>query len=221
MAEDSEGLSMVLKERAVELFNLCDRNGKGFITEPDLMGVISQLELPLDSKQVNEAFLKLDEDQNGRLTLEEFAAGFGLFLGIHSDSESSDLEEIVTDPGRELFYLCDPDKKGYITKSDLERVATDLNLNFNQLDVIFDKLDQDANGQLTIDEFAEGFGKFLNGEAVTPEGSGSETETKEVMSESDVIFESIHGTDETRGHGTDEALFRDVVESVGEDIFSG
>lgn len=225
MAEDPENLSIVLKERAVELFNLCDQDGKGFITEPDLVGVIHQLELPLDANQVNEAFLKLDEDQNGRLTLEEFTAGFGLFLGIHSDSESSDLEEIVTDPGRELFYLCDPDKKGYITKSDLERVATDLNLNFSQLDLIFDKLDQDANGQLTIDEFAEGFGKFLSGETLTPEGSGPEggniSDQAMEDSSSDVVFESIHGSDESRGPGADEALFRDVVESVGEDIFSG
>lgn len=224
MAEDPEQLSEVLKERATELFKLCDEDGKGFITEQDLVGVINNLELPLDAIQVREAFVKLDEDQNGCLTLEEFTAGFGLFLGIQSDSESSDLEEIVTDPGRELFYLCDPDRKGYITKSDLQRVSTDLNLNFGQLDLIFDKLDQDGNGQLTIDEFAEGFGKFLSGENLSPdcpEGIDSALEDKMDEKGSDVVFESVHGGDEGRGLGADDAMFREVVESVGEDIFSG
>lgn len=231
MAEDPDQLKNVLKERAVELYNLCDQDGKGYITESELQHVIAELGLPLDANQVKQTFNELDDDENGYLTLEEFTAGFGLFLGIHSDDEgNSELEEItsISDPGRELFFLCDPEGKGYITKVDLERVAEDLNLNFEQLDFIFDKLDIDKNGRLTLDEFAEGFGTFLG------EGNGS-TEldsskhdanlndefTKQSSPEGHDIFESLEAGLESPTHASEEALFREIVESVGEDIFTG
>lgn len=232
MAEDPDQLKNVLKERAVELFNLCDQDGKGYITESELQHVIAELGLPLDSSQVKQTFNELDDDENGYLTLEEFTAGFGLFLGIQSSDEgNNDLDEItsISDPGRELFFLCDPEGKGYITKADLERVAGDLNLNYEQLDFIFDKLDIDKNGRLTLDEFVEGFGTFLS------EGNGS-TEldsSKHVdddlndefkqqnLPEGHDIFESLETGPESPNHGSEEALFREIVESVGEDIFSG
>lgn len=89
MAEDPDQLKNVLKERAVELYNLCDQDGKGYITESELQGVIAELGLPLDANQVKQTFNELDDDENGYLTLEEFTAGFGLFLGIHSDDEDN------------------------------------------------------------------------------------------------------------------------------------
>ena len=232
MAEDPDQLKNVLKERAVELFNLCDQDGKGYITESELQHVIAELGLPLDSSQVKQTFNELDDDENGYLTLEEFTAGFGLFLGIQSSDEgNNDLDEItsISDPGRELFFLCDPEGKGYITKADLERVSGDLNLNYEQLDFIFDKLDIDKNGRLILDEFVEGFGTFLS------EGNGS-TEldsSKHVdddlndefkqqnLPEGHDIFESLETGPESPNPGSEEALFREIVEGVGEDIFSG
>lgn len=222
-----------LKERATELFSLCDSEQKGFITQNDLVHVITELGLPLESKQVEQAFTKLDNDQNGYLTLEEFTEGFGLFLGIDiNDLNESDtqLDEIAnTDPGKELFYLCDTDRKGYITKSDLQRVSYDLNLNFDQLDLIFDKLDQDSNGRLTLDEFAKGFGAFLHGTSETDDEEHNEISTQE---DNDIdleaenveqprdVFENISAEDST-SVSKEDAMFREVVESIGEDVLSG
>lgn len=229
MAEDPDQLKNVLKERAVELYNLCDQDGKGYITKNELQSVIGELGLPLDAAQVKQAFNELDEDQNGYLTLEEFTAGFGLFLGIPSDDEGhSELEEItsVSDPGRELFFLCDPEGKGYITKTDLQRVAEDLNLNFEQLDFIFDELDIDKNGRLTMDEFVEGFGTFLSeGNGATELDSSkhdlSDEFTKDGSQTGHDIFESLETGLASPNHPSEEALFREIVESVGEDIFTG
>lgn len=232
MAEDPDQLKNVLKERAVELFNLCDQDGKGYITESELQHVIAELGLPLDASQVKQTFNELDDDENGYLTLEEFTAGFGLFLGIQSNDEgNNDLNEItsVSDPGRELFFLCDPEGKGYITKVDLERVAGDLNLNFEQLDFIFDKLDIDKNGRLTLEEFVEGFGTFLSeGNGSTEHDSSKHVDgdlndefTKQSLPEGHDIFESLETGPESPNYASEEALFRGIVESVGEDIFSG
>lgn len=232
MAEDPDQLKQVLNERAVELYNLCDQDGKGYITESELQSVIAELGLPLDANQVKQTFNELDDDENGYLTLEEFTAGFGLFLGIHSDDEgSNELEEItsISDPGRELFFLCDPESKGYITKADLGRVAEDLNLNFEQLDFIFNKLDIDKNGRLTQDEFVEGFGTFLGGESNgTSEHDSSKHDsklddefTKEALPGGNDIFESLEAGPESPTQASEDALFREIVESVGEDIFTG
>lgn len=226
MAEDTDQLKSVLKERAIELYNLCDQDGKGYITKNELQSVIAELGLPLDSAQVKQTFNELDEDQNGYLTLEEFTAGFGLFLGIHSEDEGNGgLAEIssINDPGQELFFLCDPEGKGYITKADLERVADDLNLNFEQLDFIFDKLDIDQNGRLTMDEFVEGFGSFLGENNVameldSPKHDSNEDVTSHIGHD---IFESSEINLASPNHAFEEALFREIVESVGEDIFTG
>ncbi|KXJ16039.1 Ras and EF-hand domain-containing protein-like [Exaiptasia diaphana] len=216
-----------LKERATELFSLCDQNRNGFITQGDLVQVITQLGLPLEQKQVEQAFTKLDNDHNGYLTLDEFIEGFGLFLGIDVNDlneNDNELEEIAnTDPGRELFYLCDTDRKGYITKTDLQRVSYDLNLNFDQLDLIFDKLDQDGNGRLTLDEFAEGFGAFLRGgdepedSHIVQDAGGIEVEAFDQPRD---VFESASAED-TSSISKEDAVFREVVESIGEDVLSG
>ena len=233
MEAEVEQLQLSLNERATELFNLCDQEGLGYITKHDLAQVIRDLELSLDSSQIEQAFDKLDDDKNGFLTLEEFTSGFGLFLGVAPDENANaSLQELESDPGKELFYLCDPEGKGYITKADLQRVANDLSLNFEQLDVIFDNLDIDGNGQLTLDEFSKGFGKFLSGESIANDSETESTEPEQdsmdhgirgrhnLASENDV-FESAVAVDGSATPGHDDAVFREIIGSVGEDVFSG
>lgn len=228
-------LKFSLNERATELFNLCDQEGLGHITKQDLVQVVQDLELTLDASQIEQAFDKLDDDKNGFLTLDEFTSGFGLFLGVEADVNANEsLQELDTDPGEELFYLCDPEGKGYIIKADLERVANDLNLNFEQLDIIFDSLDADGNGRLTLDEFSKGFGKFLSGEDPVTEsemdkpidlaqesevGINGRDENRDEMPND--VFEGTAPGSSTTVPGSDETFIRDVLGSVGEDIFSG
>ncbi|XP_037800483.1 LOW QUALITY PROTEIN: uncharacterized protein LOC119595437 [Penaeus monodon] len=66
--------------RANELFNLCDRESKGFITKRDLQRLWG--ELPLGPDELEGVFDSLDEDHNGFLSLEEFTDGFGRHLGL-------------------------------------------------------------------------------------------------------------------------------------------
>ncbi|KAG8199014.1 hypothetical protein JTE90_001809 [Oedothorax gibbosus] len=76
----SGDLRATLENKARELFSLCDPRGKGYATQTDLQALWG--ELPLHPSEVERVFSELDADGDGKLTLQEFTDGFGVFLGI-------------------------------------------------------------------------------------------------------------------------------------------
>ncbi|XP_054715858.1 EF-hand calcium-binding domain-containing protein 4B-like [Uloborus diversus] len=79
-----------LERKARDLFGLCDRQGKGFATKEDLRAL--REEFPLPDGQTDLVFDALDADGDGRLTLQEFTDGFGMFLGF--DTQPRKFHEI-------------------------------------------------------------------------------------------------------------------------------
>uniref|UniRef100_A0AAQ5YE74 EF-hand domain-containing protein n=1 Tax=Amphiprion ocellaris TaxID=80972 RepID=A0AAQ5YE74_AMPOC len=73
--------------KAKELFVLCDKEGKGFITKRDMQSL--QGELPLSPEQLEMVFESLDRESNGFLTPAEFKAGLGELLGLEETTELS------------------------------------------------------------------------------------------------------------------------------------
>ncbi|XP_043072794.1 EF-hand calcium-binding domain-containing protein 4B [Puntigrus tetrazona] len=65
-------------EKTREFFQICDIEGKGFITRRDMQRLNG--ELPLSAEELENVFDTLDADGNGYLTFEEFSSGFSEFM---------------------------------------------------------------------------------------------------------------------------------------------
>ncbi|XP_074007827.1 EF-hand calcium-binding domain-containing protein 4B [Numenius arquata] len=74
--EQDSGLTVWGK--AHEFFQICDVEGKGFITRQDMQRL--HPELPLSLEELEKVFVTLDADGNGSLTPKEFTTGFSQFL---------------------------------------------------------------------------------------------------------------------------------------------
>ena len=80
-----------MNQKAADLFRVCDKEDKGFVTKRDMQRMRSlddSFAGGLDPDQLESVFDTLDEDGNGYLTLEEFSAGFQHFVGVPDGPES-------------------------------------------------------------------------------------------------------------------------------------
>ncbi|GBO37389.1 hypothetical protein AVEN_256806-1 [Araneus ventricosus] len=101
--------------------------------------------------------------------------------------DRGDLRETLQNKARDLFALCDPEGKGFATKTDIEALRDEVPLPPNQLHQVFDALDANGDGKLTLQEFTDGFGIFLGIGALPQNNSdaqgGNETEDDDEMLE--------------------------------------
>lgn len=74
----------------------------------------------------------------------------------------------------EFFQVCDSENKGFITRRDMQRLNSELHLTAEELENVFDTLDSDGNGYLTVEEFSSGFSEFLFGQKMSVEGKMEE-----------------------------------------------
>ncbi|XP_024136622.1 EF-hand calcium-binding domain-containing protein 4A [Oryzias melastigma] len=84
------------------------------------------------------------------------------------------LQAETMDKAKELFVLCDKEGKGFITKRDMQRLQEELQLPPEQLEMVFESLDQEKNGFLTVAEFKKGLGELMRQENTTdlsPDGA--------------------------------------------------
>lgn len=96
-------IEQLMNEKAAAIFQLCDRESKGFLTKDDMRRL--ETELPLSAEQLEQVFDSLDANGHGFLTKSEFASGFGHFLGLtvcNADDLDPRLESTVV-------YECDTD----------------------------------------------------------------------------------------------------------------
>uniref|UniRef100_A0A6Q2YKS0 EF-hand domain-containing protein n=1 Tax=Esox lucius TaxID=8010 RepID=A0A6Q2YKS0_ESOLU len=77
---------------------------------------------------------------------------------VNSDRRGSDWESTtLLDKTKYFFQTCDVEGKSFITRTDMRRLHRELPLTAEELENVFDSLDTDQNGYLTLEEFSTGF----------------------------------------------------------------
>ena len=142
-----------------DLFELCDKEGKEFVTRTDLLRLTREISIEKDD--IYHAFDVLDKDGNDYLNLDQFVEGFGLFIGTNQSFEDRKSNEDLADV-RQIFDSIDKDRKGYIGVDDLVEVSNELQLTNENIQQIFYELSPRGDQLLTFNDFAEGLGKFSN-----------------------------------------------------------
>ena len=89
---------------------------------------------------------------------------------------------------------------GFVTKRDMQRMRGEIPLDPDQLESVFDTLDVDGNGYLTLEEFTEGFNEFL--------GLEQELLAKQREQESPELIEEQVNYDDQHEIGNDIMLTR-------------
>lgn len=140
------------------VFEIFDKDGGGSITTDELHELLSKFAVLSDAGQgEKESVFKqliehLDEDGSGHVEFEEFLS-FGVKLEAFIEA-AVDLDTMK----RNMYRMVDKDDSGCITLAELfTLIADDLGIEISMDDVynIVADLDEDGNGELDEEEFAE------------------------------------------------------------------
>ncbi|XP_022605631.1 ras and EF-hand domain-containing protein homolog isoform X2 [Seriola dumerili] len=123
-------------------------------------------------------------------------------------------QNTIVEKTHEFFQMCDIENKGFITRRDMQRLNGELPLSAEDLENVFDTLDSDGNGFLTLDEFSSGFSKFLFGREISVEESMEDKNP--CKSPSEVLYQTHWEESRARGdEDEEEKHFCMLMESLG------
>ncbi|XP_071358550.1 EF-hand calcium-binding domain-containing protein 4B isoform X2 [Trachinotus anak] len=89
-------------------------------------------------------------------------------FGLNPERRGSDWGHIaLLDKTKEFFQTCDVEGKGFISRTDMRRLHRELPLSAEELEDVFDSLDTDRTGYLTLEAFSSGFSQFLHGRRIS------------------------------------------------------
>jgi len=136
-----------------DLFNEIDVSGDGDISKREFNELLVKLGLRFSVRKLNNIFNAIDADKQGTISLEEFKE---VIFGVTDVQISLDNEESVKVIAK-LFVESDDNGDGNISKTEFHKLLSKLGLSFSakKMNMIFDMLDSDKNGSISLEEFQE------------------------------------------------------------------
>ncbi|XP_060927689.1 ras and EF-hand domain-containing protein homolog [Limanda limanda] len=199
MASSTKGMSEEEKTRLTSLFHAYDVDYSGCIEKDEFFTICQELHVP--SQEAENIFTRLDVDKDGTVTLEEFISGFkernqeeeeendseeeeehSLTVETFSNSKEQIISSQPSIPGMSLeerdrlcclFRTYDVDNSGRIERSEFLTICAELRVSAAEADRIFDRLDVDHDGTVTLLEFISGFHERYGEDMESDEGDVS------------------------------------------------
>ncbi|XP_047202618.1 EF-hand calcium-binding domain-containing protein 4B isoform X4 [Girardinichthys multiradiatus] len=133
---------------------------------------------------------------------------------LKRSGSSDDGQNTILEKTHEFFQMCDIENKGFITRRDMQRLNGELPLSAEELENVFDMLDSDGNGFLTLEEFSSGFSGFLFGRRISVDDVMGEKNLSKSLPE--VLYQSQWEEGPgRRGEDDEEKHFAMLMESLG------
>ncbi|KAG7223461.1 hypothetical protein INR49_015565 [Caranx melampygus] len=173
--EPPRTMSTEERNRLRALFQAYDTDNSGRIEREEFLTICTELQVP--PSEGNRIFDRLDVDNDGTVTLHEFISGFHDRYGDDRRSSNVDNfankeEQVISsrphpsikgmsaeeqDRLRTLFKSYDVDNSGRIERNEFVTICAELQVPAAEADRIFDRLDVDKDGTVTLLEFISGF----------------------------------------------------------------
>ena len=136
------------KQLISDVFDMFDKDQNGIIQASELHSVLESLGRNSNDDDVNQFLTKLDVDENGVVSKDEFMAAVD---EIYSFPQST-VDEVV-----QAFQIFDINGSGKITVDEMKTILLKFTNEFSERDVasIFELIDVDQDGKVSYAEFAE------------------------------------------------------------------
>ena len=136
------------KQLISEVFDMFDKDQNGTIQASELHSVLESLGRNSNDDDVNQFLTKLDVNENGVVSKDEFMAAVD---EIYSFPQST-VDEVV-----QAFQIFDINGSGKITVDEMKTILLKFTNEFSERDVasIFELIDVDQDGKVSYAEFAE------------------------------------------------------------------
>lgn len=161
--DDIPGISEEDKEiirLATLVFNIIDQDGSGTIELHELDSHMTKA--GFSNKVVPAIFQQLDVNGDGQISLREMVRGFKVLAPLRNAPGlgyfNQQFKEEIYEDAAEVFRLIDTDNSGEISETELKTyLSTHLSYDMDNIDLLFDSIDRDQSGGITLEEFKEAF----------------------------------------------------------------